>query len=68
MPWYDTLISLCDFSHPALKEAGALLEAGDREGCARRVIEHFRTRTSPAYLFTAEDLRKNPDPHLIEDA
>ena len=68
MPWYDTLISLCDFSHPALKEAGALLEAGDREGCARRVIEHFRTRTAPAYLFTAEDLRKNPDPHLIEDA
>ncbi len=68
MPWYETIIELTDFSHPALSAAKALLEKGDREGCAREVIAHFRTRTAPKYLFDADDLRKNQDGHLIEDA
>ncbi|MBR1686143.1 MAG: alginate lyase family protein [Clostridia bacterium] len=68
MPWYESLISLTDFTHPALAEAKALLDAGDREGSARKVIEHFRTRTSPAYLYDVQVLRENTDTHLIEDA
>lgn len=68
MLWYETILALTDFSHPALTEAKALLELGDREGCARRVIEHFRRRNAPRYLFDADDLRKNEDEHLLEDA
>ena len=68
MLWYETILALTDFSHPALTEAKALLDLGDREGCARRVIEHFRRRHAPRYLFDADDLRKNKDEHLLEDA
>lgn len=68
MLWYETILALTDFSHPALTEAKALLDLGDREGCARRVIEHFRRRNAPRYLFDADDLRKNEDEHLLEDA
>ena len=68
MLWYETILALTDFSHPALTEAKALLKLGDREGCARRVIEHFRRRNAPRYLFDADDLRKNEDEHLLEDA
>ena len=68
MLWYETIFALTDFSHPALTEAKALLDLGDREGCARRVIEHFRRRYAPRYLFDADDLRKNRDEHLLEDA
>ena len=68
MSWFDTIISLADLTHPALADARTLLERGDRAGCAERIIAHFRTRTSPVYLFTAEDLRRNPDDRLTEDA
>ena len=68
MLWYETILALTDFSHPALTEAKALLDLGDREGCARRVIEHFRRRNAPRYLFDADDLRKSRDEHLLEDA
>ena len=65
MLWYETILALTDFSHPALTEAKALLDLGDREGCARRVIEHFRRRYAPRYLFDADDLRRGDEPHHI---
>ena len=65
MLWYDTILAIADFSHPALKSAKDLLERGERENCARKVIEHFRHRTAPEYLFDADDLRKNGDQQLI---
>ncbi|MBR1585769.1 MAG: alginate lyase family protein [Clostridia bacterium] len=68
MAWYETILSLMDFSHPALQGAKALMERGDREAAAWAVIDHFRTRETPKYLFTADDLRRNQDAHLIEDA
>ena len=37
--------------------AKALLDAGDRAGCAEEILRHFRTRQAPRYLFTADDLR-----------
>ena len=58
MLWYDTILAIADFSHPALKSAKDLLERGERENCARKVIEHFRHRTAPEYLFDADDLRR----------
>ncbi|MBQ9198153.1 MAG: alginate lyase family protein [Clostridia bacterium] len=68
MPWYETVLSLVDLDHPALAEAKARLNGGDREGCAKAVIRHFRSRTAPRYLFGVEDLRKNQDEGLIADA
>ena len=47
MLWYDTILAIADFSHLALKSAKDLLERGERENCARKVIEHFRHRTVP---------------------
>ncbi|MDO5326391.1 MAG: alginate lyase family protein [Clostridia bacterium] len=68
MDWMDTIVQLTDISRPELAEAAAALAQGDKTRCAEEIIRHFRTRTDPRYLFTAEDLRKNADDHLIEDA
>ena len=68
MQWYETILSITDLSHPSLEAARALLDQGDREGSARRIIEHFRGRSVPRYLFTADDLRKNADDRLLQDA
>lgn len=64
----NRLISLMDFSYPELARAKALLEQGRREDCAEEIIRHFRTRQTPTYLFTLDDLRANRDEHLVEDA
>ena len=64
----SSLISLVDLTLPALAEAKALLDAGDEAGCAGALIRHFRERTAPKYLFTIDDLRRNADPGLIDDA
>lgn len=68
MLWYEMILALTDFFHPALAAAKTLLDQGDREGSARRVIEHFRRRIAPGYLFNADDLRKNGDEYLLDDA
>ena len=68
MGWMDAIIELTDVSMPELAGAKALLDAGDRAGCAEEIIRHFRTRQAPRYLFTADDLRKNTDVDLIRDA
>ena len=68
MDWMEKLLSLVDLCHPALAEAKARRDAGDLAGCADALVAHFRTRTAPRYLFGIEDLRRNTDAHLIEDA
>lgn len=68
MDWMDTVIELTDISRPELAETAAALKRGDKTRCAEEIIRHFRTRQAPKYLFTADDLRKNTDDHLIEDA
>lgn len=64
----DQLISLMDFSHPALARAKALLDQGQKDACAEELVRHFRTRENPKYLFSMDDLRRNTDAHLLEDA
>ena len=68
MNWMDTVIGLADLSREEFSTAREQLAQGDKAGCAEKIIAHFRTRTTPHYLFSAQDLRKNTDPHLIEDA
>ena len=64
MNWMDTLINLTDFNVPDLADAKKKLDAGDKAGCAEAVMDHFRTRQTPKYLFTMDDLRKSTDDHL----
>lgn len=64
----NQLLSLVNFSCPALASAKALLDQGRKEACAEEIIRHFRTRETPKYLFTIDDLRRNTDPHLLDDA
>ena len=68
MNWMDALIGMTDLTRPELSRAKALLEAGDRAGCAEAIVRHFRTREAPVYLFDADDLRRNADGGLIADA
>ena len=68
MNWMDTIINLTDFSVPDLADAKKKLDAGDKAGCAETIMDHFRTRQNPKYLFTMDDLRKNADDRLIDDA
>ena len=62
------LIALMDFSKPALKRAKELLDEGRMKESAEEIVRHFRTRENPKYFFTVDDLRKNQDEHLLEDA
>ena len=50
------LFSRLDFSHPGLAAARARLNAGDEPAALRAIIEHFRTRTRPTYLFGEADV------------
>lgn len=45
------LLSRIDFSHLGLAAARARLDADDEPGALQAIIEHFRTRTGPTYLF-----------------
>ncbi len=68
MSWEKEIIRLVNLDAPALSEARALLQRGDEAGCAEALLRHFRTRTSPRYLFDMDDLRRNSDPGLLADA
>ncbi|MBN1579557.1 MAG: alginate lyase family protein [Anaerolineae bacterium] len=63
-----TLFSRLDFTHPALAEARLRLAAGDEPGALRVVIDHFRTRTSPTYLFDESDIAAFDDKEVIQEA
>ncbi len=64
----QTLIERIDLNNPALAAALERKEAGDPVGCVDALIEHFRTRTSPNYLFTRDDMARFDDPQIINDA
>ena len=68
MGWTDTLIELVNLSYPGMTRAKERLAQNDKAGCAEEIINHFRIRKQPRYLFDAGDLRKNQDEGLIPDA
>ena len=51
MNWMDTVIGLADLSREEFSTAREQLAQGDKAGCAEKIIAHFRTRTTPHYLF-----------------
>lgn len=62
------LLNRLDYSVPGLEEAGKLYEQRNYDGCMDAVVQHFRTRTAPVYLFTKEDMEGFRDDQIISEA
>lgn len=62
------LLDRLDFGVPGLERAGELYEKGDLEGCMDAVVEHFRTRKGPKYLFDVEDMKGFEDDEILSEA
>ena len=62
------LLSRLDYSVAGLEYAGELYEQGLYDACMDAVANHFRTRTTPKYLFVAEELNKFSDKTILEEA
>lgn len=62
------LLDRLDYQVPGLERAGQLYEKKDYEGCMEAVVEHFRTRTAPDYLFTVDDMKEFQDEKVLEEA
>ena len=62
------LLARLDFAHPGLAAARTRLEAGDEPGALHALIDHFRTRTRPAYLFDEADIAAFQDAEVVSEA
>ena len=62
------LLDRLDYTVPGMEEAGRLYGEGNLEGAMKAVAEHFRTRTSPAYLFDAEEMKTFQDDEILAEA
>ena len=62
------LLERINLDCPGLEDARTLALQGREDDAVDAVIRHFRTRTSPCYLFTIEDLRHLRDDRILEDA
>jgi len=64
----NTLLSRLDLTYPALAHVKKHVEAGDNREAFLALIEHFRSRKSPIYLFDEADASRFRDPAVIEEA
>ncbi len=62
------LLDRLDYQVPGLLKAGELYRDKDYEGCMDAVVEHFRTRTAPVYLFERSEMEKFNDPEVLREA
>ena len=60
MNYTETLIGLLDTENPALRAMGALT--------GEKLVEYYRQRRNPVYLFSLEDAEKLKDDEIIADA
>lgn len=52
------LLERINYDLPGLKKAKMCYAQGDADGAMDAVIEHFRTRITPKYLFTAKEMEQ----------
>lgn len=62
------LLDRLDYGVSGLLRAGKLYESKDYESCMDAVVEHFRTRKAPRYLFTVEDMKEFQDEEVLNEA
>ncbi|NLA97699.1 MAG: hypothetical protein GX836_05775 [Spirochaetales bacterium] len=58
------LLSLIDCHNPSLGD----LDCGNEDQALDRIVNHFRTRKGPHYLFTARDCETLKDEHILQEA
>jgi hypothetical protein len=64
----DTLLARLDLTRSALQKVKSFSESGDSHQAFQALIEHYRAREKPVYLFDATDIAKFHDPLVIEEA
>lgn len=52
------LLEKINYDLPGLEKAKVCYTQGNAEGAMDAVIEYFRTRTTPKYLFTAKEMEQ----------
>ena len=62
------LLEKINYDLPGLEKAKVCYTQGNAEGAMDAVIEHFRTRTTPKYLFTAKEMEQCKVDGILEDA
>ena len=62
------LLERINYDLPGLKKAKMCYAQGDADGAMDAVIEHFCTRTTPKYLFTAKEMEQCKVDGILEDA
>ncbi len=62
------LFSRLDFAHPSLAPARERFVAGDEQGALHAIIDHYRNRLSPTYLFDESDVAAFGDREVIAEA
>ena len=64
----ETLLSLLDATRPELKPVIAAKNAGNAVGALGKLVEHFRIRRAPTYLFNESDIARFNDHTVIDEA
>lgn len=64
----ELLLARMNFKAPGMERAGQLYARQDLEGAMDAVVEHFRTRTAPHYLFERKEMLKFHDSQILQDA
>jgi hypothetical protein len=64
----DMLFSRLDLSQTCFSEALACLKSGDKEIALEKIIEHFKRRNKPVYLFSEKDIIETNHDEIIEEA
>lgn len=62
------LLERINYDLPGLEKAKMCYAQGDADGAMDAVIEHFRTRTTPKYLFTAKEMEQCKVDGILKDA
>ena len=68
MPNLDVLLSHLDLSHPGLAAVRDNVASGDEGAALRALVEHLRTRRTPAYLFDESDIGEFQDTEIVAEA
>lgn len=62
------LLNRLDYTVAGLEKAGEFYEQKEYEACLASVVEHFRNRTVPIYLFERKDMEDFQDDLIMQEA
>ena len=68
MDYMKILLERIDWTNDAFASAKTKYDIGDVPGAIDEIIDYFRTRKTPNYLFTREDMAKFDDESILDDA